>query len=161
MNRLQISALLGVHPDTVSDYARQGMPVLRAGAPGREGRFDAVKCVGWWRAQQGKNAKENAQTRALTAQAELNELKLARERGDLWPSDVVIREGQAFSKAWAAHVRALPKRLRAAGAIRPEDEPMVAAHCRQLLEEISRWRTAADATASTELADATGGRGVN
>ena len=144
VNRLQLAALLGVHPDTVTDYARSGMPVVTRGGRGKEGVYDAVLCLAWWRDQQGANAKEAAQARAYDASAQLNELKLARERGELVPRDQVVLEGQAFVKAWVTKVRALPRRFTQAGLITRDREPGVTAIVREILEEIAHWRTVAD-----------------
>lgn len=145
VTRLQLGELLGVHPDTVTDYARQGMPVVTRGGQGKEGVYDAVLCAAWWRDQQGANAKEAAQARAFSASAELNELKLQRERGDVVATDQVVLEGQAYTKGWVAKVRGFPRRLTQAGIIERKLEPRVAAICRELLTEISGWRTIADA----------------
>lgn len=145
INRLQLAALLGVHPDTISDYVRQGLPCLDSGGRGRESVYDAVDALAWWRERQGKNAKEAAQTRAYEATAKLNELKLARERGELVARDQVILEGQAYTKAWTAKLRALPRELVQSGIVGREAEARVAELLRAVLVEIAGWRTVADA----------------
>jgi len=151
VNRQQLSELLGVHPDTVSQYARAGMPIVKQGGHGAESVYDAVACLKWYRQQIGKNAKDEAHTRALTASAKLNELKLERERGDVWPKDQIIREGQAFAKAWSAQVRSLPRRAAQLGIVTPEKEPALTSLCRDVLTEISQWRTSADAHKSEPM----------
>lgn len=148
VNRVQLGELLGVHPDTVTDYVRQGMPMVTAGGAGREGVYDAVACLTWWRSRQGKNATEAAKARALEASAELNELKLQQQRGDLLPRTQVILEGQAYTKAWAAQVRNLAPRLEQAGLIRREDLAGVQALLREVLTEIANWKTPADLAAA-------------
>lgn len=154
MNRVQLALLLGVHQDTISDYSRQGMPVTSAGGHGVESAYDAVKCLDWWRERQGKNAKEAAQTRAFTAQAELNEQKLARERSELVSRSQVIAEGQQYTKAWQAKIRALPRALVLAGVISREEEPAVMVQCMELLRDISNWKTVADLVLAIESANA-------
>lgn len=141
MNRVQLGDLLGVHPDTVTDYVRQGMPMLMAGGAGREGVYDAVDCLTWWRSRQGKNAAEAAKTRALVAAAQLNELKLAQQRGELLPRDQVVSEGQAYTAALAGQVRHLGPRLEQAGLVRREDRPAIQALLREVLTEIAGWQT--------------------
>jgi hypothetical protein len=148
VTRQQLAALLGVHPDTVSDYSRAGMPVIVRGAPGKEAIFDAVESLTWWRARQGHNAKEAAHTRALDSTARLNELKLETQTGKLVPLEEVILAGQHYTRAWTAKVRALPRQLVQAGFVARECEASVAAVCRQLLEEISNWRTVRDTIAA-------------
>lgn len=108
---------MGVHVDTVSEYTRGGMPVATRGGRGKESEYDAVKCLAWWREQLGTNKKETAQARQLTATAELNELKLAQQRGELWPRDAIILAGQAAVKMWTNNVRGLPRRMVKSGVI--------------------------------------------
>ena len=83
VDREQLAELMGVHPDTVTDFTRKGLPVITAGGHGQRSVYDAVACLAWWRERQGKNAKDAAHTRALEASAKLNELKYQRERGEL------------------------------------------------------------------------------
>lgn len=145
VNRVQLAALMGVHPDTITDHARQGMPVVMRGGAGKEGQYDAVDCLAWWRAQFGRNAKDAAQTELYNTNVELGQLRLQKERGDLVSREDVVRAGRNFVKAWASQVRALPRRLRHAGLLASADEEAaVAAHCRHLLEEIAAWKTVDD-----------------
>lgn len=151
VNRLQLAQLLGAHPDTVTDHTRAGMPVVERGGHGKESVYDAVACLAWWREQQGKNAKENAQTRLFNANAENAELKLQRDRGELLSRETVIKEGQAYTKAWTAKVRAWPRRARQLAIITtPEQEAALTALGREVLTEIARWRTMADLTIVTQ-----------
>ena len=155
INRVQLGELLGVHPDTITDYARTGMPVLARGGAGREGKYDAVDCLAWWRERQGKNAKEAAQTKLYENNAQLAEIKIAREEGSMLSRDEVIQDGQAFVKGLTAQVRALPRQARHAGIITtPEQEAGLAALCRNTLSEISAWKAVADIKRSTKSANA-------
>jgi hypothetical protein len=149
VDRLQLAELIGVHPDTISDYTRSGMPVITRGGRGRVSKYDAVECLEWWRNQQGKNAKEVAQTRAYEAQAKLNELKLARQREELYPRDEILLAGQQQVKSWTAKIRALPRQMVQAGIIPREREKQISDLLRALLIEISSWKTIDDARKST------------
>jgi len=142
VDRLQLSKLLGVHRDTVTHYTREGMPVIVKGGSGKRSSYDAVECVAWWRENQGKNAKENAQTRAYNAQADLNELKLKIQRGELLPRDEVVAAGQNYTKAWVAKIRALPRAMVQAGCVAKNREIEISRMLNEVLKEISRWGTA-------------------
>ena len=144
VDRLQLAELLGVHPDTVSDYTRAGMPVVTRGGAGRRSAYDAVECLGWWRSQQGKNAKEAAQTRLYETQTQLNEMKLKVQEGELLPREDVVHAGQSYTKAWTAKIRALPRRMVQSGLVPKGRETAVAALLRELLAEISEWETVPD-----------------
>lgn len=147
LNRVQLAELLEVHPETITAYARKGMPCQAVGKRGQESTYDAVACMKWWREEYGKlSAKEIAQTRAYEAQAKLNELKLDQQRAELLPRDRVISEGQAFVKGWTGQVRSLARRARQSGIITTADqEAALADLCRQILTEIAGWTTPADA----------------
>ena len=144
VDRLQLGELLGVHPDTVSDYTRAGMPVVTRGGAGRRSAYDAVECLKWWRSQQGKNAKEIAQTRLYDTQTQLNEMKLKVQKGELLRREDVVHAGQSYTKAWTAKIRALPRRMAQSGLVPKGRETAVAALLRELLAEISEWETVPD-----------------
>lgn len=143
VGRLQLAELIGVHADTVTDYARAGMPTVTRGGAGKEGVYDAVDCLAWWRLRQGPDAKEAAQARQATSRAVLNEIEIERARGALVPMEDVILAGQHFVKAWTAKVRGLPRQLVQAGLLPRSVEGQVADLLRHLLEEIASWQTVA------------------
>jgi phage terminase Nu1 subunit (DNA packaging protein) len=147
VNRQQLAVLMGVAVDTVTHWAKEGMPVDVAGGRGKESQYDAVACLDWQRQRIGKNAKEAAHTRALTASAELNELKLAEQRGEVVRRDEVVQTTLAFAMAWRAKVLRLPRRLVQLAAIPRESEGRVKEACRELLEEISQFKTLDDLAA--------------
>lgn len=152
VTREQLAVLMGVHPDTVTDNVRRGMPIVRRGGHGQEGAYDAVACLDWQRSQLGKNAKDNAHTRLLDFQGQIKELELELKRGGIVPRDQVVKDGQAFAKGLSAMIRALPRRLVQAGVIPSEQEGAAAEVCRDLLLEISSWQTRADAEKADEVA---------
>lgn len=154
VSRQQLAELIGVHPDTVTDYARAGMPVITRGGRGKESAYDAVVCLGWWRENNGQNAKEAAQTRQYEALAELNELKLSIQRDELVPMTQVVLEGRSYTEAWKAKVRAMSRRLIRSGAIRAEQEPAVTAYCDDLLRDIAGWKIPADTKRAIRQANA-------
>lgn len=145
VDRQQLADLMGVHPDTVTDFTRKGMPVASTGGHGVRSSYDAVACLAWWRQGQGKNAKEAAQTRAYEASAKLNELKLQRERGEVVPRAAVARAGLAYSKGLSTQVMALPRRAVQTGIVAREFEGALTALCRDICSDISNWKTIRDA----------------
>jgi len=151
VDRQHLARLLGVHADTVTHFTRDGMPALHKGGRGRESQYDAAACVIWWREHRAQlNAKETAVTRAFTATAEEKELRVAKERRDLVPRADVVHAGQTYTRAWATEVRTLPRRLIERGLVAREHEAAVTAMCRDILVEISGWRTLAQATTVAE-----------
>jgi len=142
VNRIQLADLLGTHPDTVTDYKRQGMPTLVDGGQGRESVYDAVDCLAWWRARQGQDALDAARTRNQEAQAARNELQYQVARGELVKRENVLLAGQSQVRAWSAKVWSLPILMRLNGFISREKEPGVTALCRSITDEIMKWNYA-------------------
>lgn len=154
VNRVELAELMGVHQDTISDYVRQGMPVIERGGHGKEGAYNPSACFTWLRSRRGsggKDAESAARTRSFAASAALNEMRLQKEMKELVPREQVEREGQAFVKALAAHVRALPSQLSQAGVIPRDQESAVARVCKQLLAEIAGWKTLADLELAAQI----------
>lgn len=145
VNRVQLGELMGVHPDTITDNTRLGMPVVTVGGHGKESEYDAVACLAWWRDRQGKNALQNAQTELYKANAEKAKTQLEQARGQLVSRQEVVSAGQSFVKAWSAKLLSMPTRLRHIGVITREQEGGVAALVREILTEIASWKTVADA----------------
>jgi phage terminase Nu1 subunit (DNA packaging protein) len=139
VDRQQMSELMGVHPDTVTDNVRAGMPVVRRGGRGTSSQYDAVACLAWQRQQLGKNARENAQTRVYETQAALNTLKLARERGQVVPRDSAILQGKQFSKTVQAKVLGAPRKLSNLGVIPRAQEPAVRGVLKDILKDLADW----------------------
>lgn len=150
VSRQQLADLFGVHPDTVSDHTRSGMPVIQRGAPGKEAIFDAVECLAWLRERQGKNAKEAAQARSYDANARLNELRILEKQALLVSAEDVITTGQAYTRALTAKLRALPRQLEQGGHVTAEHRPALDAIIRQLMLEVSSWTMVRHVTAASK-----------
>lgn len=154
VNRVELAELMGVHQDTISDYVRQGMPVIDRGGHGKEGAYNPSACMTWLRSRRGsggKDAESAARTRSFEATAALNEMRLKKEMKDLIPREQIEREGQAFVKALVAQVRALPSHLSQAGVIPRDQEAAVARVCKQLLAEIASWKTLEDLHQASQI----------
>jgi hypothetical protein len=144
--------LLGVSDRTFTRLESEGVfRAKEAGAGGRQSVYDAPAMVASYIAHVERKltgSNDTPRDRRDRSQAELNELRLARERGELLPRDQVVREGQAFVKATMAKLRALAPRLVRAGLIKRTDEGAVAALVREAQEEMSRWQNLTDLQAA-------------
>ena len=149
VDRHGLAALLGVTSAHVGRLVGEGMPTLEpGGGRGRRTRFDATAALVWWRTRQAVTPVGGAGPRQrndyLEALTQRVQQDLAVKRGDLVSRDAVLLAGQHYTKAWAGKVRALPRRLVEAGVLSREQEPVAAKVCRDLLVEISGWKTIAD-----------------
>lgn len=147
VNRSQIAELLGTHPDTISDYTRDGMPVIERGGHGKESTYDSVACMNWWRQQQGKGAKEVAQTRSFNAQADLAEQRLRIQRKELWPKAAIVMAWQSTLKGWSIRIQSIPRRLVQLGIVSRENEHVAVTLVKEILTDIASWRALDDTSA--------------
>lgn len=90
------------------------------------------------------NSVESPRDARDRSQAELNQLRLARERGAVLPREQVVKEGQAYIRATMAKLRAIPSRLIRAGVIPRTSEPVLADLIREAQEEMARWQNTLD-----------------
>lgn len=144
VNRIELAELMGVHPDTVSDYVRQGMPVIDRGGHGKEGVYPPALAMKWVREKFPVNPKDLAVARNSEANAKLAELRLKERMLELVPRDQIEREGNALLAALAAEIRMLPSQLTQAGVIQRDQEGAATKICRNLLSKISTWKTLDD-----------------
>jgi hypothetical protein len=146
----------GLAERTFAGLEAEGVLVAaKRGRGGRASEYDVTVIVPAYLAyvsKQRPTPERDARARRDMSQANLTELKLSRERGELVDREAVVKEGQAYTKAWTAKVRTLPRRARQMGIITAsEQEAALTGLCREVLTEIARWRTLADvATAAQE-----------
>lgn len=148
----------GVPERTFATLETEGIIVpLRRGSRGRPSVYSLETIVPAYLVYatgQRQGGDREARARRDIATAKLNELKLAKEQADLLPRAVVVEQGQAYTKAWAAKVRSLPRRARQTGVITTgEQETGLTSLTRELLTEISGWQTLADAERSIDTPD--------
>ncbi|MGE0605532.1 MAG: hypothetical protein AB7O62_00295 [Pirellulales bacterium] len=116
----ELAAALGIG-------ARQVGYDLRAGMPGERGRYNVAAAAEWRSARKtvaaaiaGDGAQAAARRRLDLAKAEREEIKLARDRGELVPAAEVASLVIAHVTECRAHLEELPPALAAA---LPEDLP--------------------------------------
>lgn len=150
--RQDLAILLGVHPQTIVKWEQDGMPVARHGGRGVASLY-RVADVWEWKINTLRTVSETTlsleqeRTRLARAQADRTELENRLRRGQLLIREQVVREGQAVIRGWSAKVRGLPRRLVNMGLVPREREVDARELTRELLTDISNWRTAADADA--------------
>ena len=114
------------------------------GRGGRASRYDVMTLVPAYLRHRERKREESPRDRRDRSQAELNELRIDRERKLLLPREQVVREGQMQGKAVAAKLRAIPSRLERAGAIPATAQTIVDELIREALDEMSRWSNELD-----------------
>jgi hypothetical protein len=152
--RPQAVRLLGI--STTTFYRLEGEGVLVATTKGtgkRHSMYDVYTLVPSYlahRIRQLQGSLEHPRDRKDRSQAELNELRLARERREVLPRDQVVREGAAFIAAVQAKLRALPNALVRRGLLTAEAERPALEIVHEMLGELARWRTELDLLAAED-----------
>lgn len=95
VTRHQLAAILGVHPDRVSEYGQAGLPVLHRGGVGgsqeqRRSRYDAIACAQWVRRHRpGMALAQEARAQLDIRRREEIEQRMAVKAKRLVPADGV------------------------------------------------------------------------
>jgi hypothetical protein len=104
VNRPVLAALCGVHADTITHYANEGMPVRSAGGRGQQGQYCAIECLRWWRARRAPGTAEQERTRHLKAMADKIEQEIRHRAGE-------TVETAEVDERWAGMVLAMRERI--------------------------------------------------
>jgi phage terminase Nu1 subunit (DNA packaging protein) len=103
-----ISQDFGVTTRQVWNYLKKGLPQEA------RGKFDRVKAMAWWqefRESGGKNTTlVQAETRLKTAQAQIQELKLAQARGELVPTPLIGKVWERVIGSFRSRMLSIPRK---------------------------------------------------
>ena len=144
MVRAQAVRLLGVADRTFSRLESEG--IITATTPGtgrRPSEYDAFALVPAYLEHQARKltgSLHSPRDRAYTAQAQLAEFRLAKERREVLSRADYIRHGQQLAASFTAQARSLPDRLVRAGVLPSTQEPEALAAVDEMLRNIARWR---------------------
>jgi phage terminase Nu1 subunit (DNA packaging protein) len=116
-NLAELVLIFGVAEQTARKWVAKGCPVIQKGGLGGEWKFSTADVSSWLVAQQ-KRAKseehvdlEEARRRKLAAEAEREEIEVAKLRGEVIPVDMVARIiGDQFT-ACRARLLSIPTKL--------------------------------------------------
>ena len=116
----ELSVILSVTPDTVRNYVAEGMPIITKGGQGRGNgaKYDIKDCVKWVKdravnALMGDKSLvsvEEAKRRKAIADAELQEIALAKERGEVVNVGDIQREWSDQMIELRTAMRRIPER---------------------------------------------------
>lgn len=149
VNKKRLSELLGISEPTLTQYQREGMPLIAKGSRGKENEYDVAAVIAWFknrlqaeRSQQssGDLNYEVERTRLTKAQADKQELDLAARRGELVDVSDVRKHWQQMVFAAKAKLLAIP--VKAAPAVitaqsTAEVFELLTAMIREALDELS------------------------
>ena len=150
VNRSKLAEIFGVSVDTVSAWAKRGCPVLERGRKGVEWKFNTASVSGWLvqQAQEPPASEGDARpapnfdkerARREQIDADLAELKLRKERGELIELETILSAVRSEYAVVRTRFGSLPGRL--APQIDPERaielQPVIADQVDDILRELS------------------------
>jgi phage terminase Nu1 subunit (DNA packaging protein) len=149
MTRPQLAAAFNVSEMTITRWERDGMPVARRFTRGRSTLFSRAGVEKWRDSHQVSDQPDGvkltiAKARLADAQREKVELDNAERQLQLLPRDQIVREVAALMKGLTAQLRSLPRRAVQTGAINGDQVVGLEELVREILIEISLWKTVAD-----------------
>jgi phage terminase Nu1 subunit (DNA packaging protein) len=112
------------------------------GKRGKAGTYDLAVVVQAYIRRQAEEKPESPRDARDRSQAELNRLRLAKERRALLPREAVVSEGQAYVAAATAKLRSIPARAAQAGIVGEDKRGALEDLVEETLGELARWATA-------------------
>ncbi|WP_018952488.1 terminase small subunit [Thioalkalivibrio sulfidiphilus] len=114
VNKKQLSDILGVSERTLTDWQREGLPMVLNAGRGGSNQYDTAQVIEWQiqRALAGEK-RETARERRDRLEGDLLEIKLAKDAGNLvavadiepvWSGAILA--ARAEFRAWADRLRA-------------------------------------------------------
>lgn len=118
VNRAELANICGVSLPTIDDWVRRGCPIVSRGGRGKAWEFNTADVQGWRIADEVARALGSAPTsekdlklRRMKALTELDELELAKARGEVAPLDEIRRVVVAAFAEVRASLLVVPARL--------------------------------------------------
>lgn len=149
--------LLGISDRTFSRLESEG--VINAAEKGtgrRRSVYDAVAIVAAYLTRQEREIRgsdESPRDRKDLSQAELNELRLDRERALVLPREEVVATGQAYIHAVTAKLRSLAPRMVQAGIVPAAQVPIVEEMVEEAISEMAGWSNELELLQAIETQD--------
>lgn len=121
------------------------LEVLKPHVTGRRGKaavYDLAVVVPAYVRRQAEEKPESPRDARDRSQAELNRLRLAKERRALLPREQVVAEGQGYISAVAAKLRSIPPRAAQGGLVPEEKRGALEDMVEEAVGELARWASA-------------------
>jgi terminase small subunit / prophage DNA-packing protein len=112
VNKAALSEIIGVSERTLTDWQRDGLPVVYAGERGESNQYDTEQVIAWMIAREvGKVQVESQKDRLSRLQGDKVELEIAEKRGLLIPVEQIEPAWTAMVASARSYLRSQPDRL--------------------------------------------------
>lgn len=112
VNQRELAEVFGVSHQTMANWQREGMPVLKQGENGQENQYATAAVIEWYAARTvQKTGVETQRDRLTRLQGDDLELKLSQQRGELVPAEQIEPVWHSRCLAAAAYLLGQHSRL--------------------------------------------------
>jgi phage terminase Nu1 subunit (DNA packaging protein) len=112
VNKAALSEIIGVSERTLTDWQRDGLPVVYSGERGESNQYDTEQVIAWMIAREiAKIQAESQKDRLARLQGDKVELEIAEKRGQLIPVEQIEPAWTAMVASARSFLRSQPDRL--------------------------------------------------
>lgn len=112
VNKRDLSDILGVSERTLTEWQRDGLPIVYAGERGESNQYDTEQVIAWWIAREvQKGQTESQRDRLARLQADRVAIDIDEKLKRLIPAEMIEPAWAAMVQAARSFLRAEPSRL--------------------------------------------------
>lgn len=112
VNKRDLAEIIGISERALTDWQREGLPVVYSGERGESNQYDTEQVIAWMIARElAKVQVETQKDRLSRLQGDKVELEIAEKRGQLIPVDQIEPAWNAMVTAARSFLRSQPDRL--------------------------------------------------
>ncbi|GAB5451824.1 MAG: hypothetical protein Hals2KO_21520 [Halioglobus sp.] len=87
VNKVELAEIFGVDERTLTRWQHKGMPIRMKGRRGESNTYETKEVIAWLLAREKDNEKESAKERLDRLRGDYEEIKIAKELGQLAPPE--------------------------------------------------------------------------
>lgn len=112
VNKRDLAEIIGVSERALTDWQREGLPVVYSGERGESNQYDTEQVIAWMIARElAKVQVESQKDRLSRLQGDKVELEIAEKRGQLVPVEHIEPAWNAMVTSARSFLRSQPDRL--------------------------------------------------
>lgn len=111
VNKQKLAEILGISEATLTNWQREGLPMVPRGKTGKSNHYETKEVIGWMLARERGTDLTAERTRLAKEQADKTALENALRRKELLPADEVQRDLEQVFIAVRSRLLSLPTKL--------------------------------------------------
>ena len=112
VNKAELAAILGISERSLTDWQKEGMPIVHVGERGESNQYDTEQVIAWWIERELKKVREESPRDELyRSQKRLADLQIAEQERTLVPIAEVEPAYERLVLAARQRLLQMPSRL--------------------------------------------------